>query len=333
MPNELGKKLCILIPALNEEATIANVIEAIPNDIPGISNFEVVVIDDGSTDKTAEIARTHNAFVFSHGQNRGVGAAFRTGIQEALLRQADVIVHMDGDGQFNPKDISALVSPILSNQADIVTCTRFSDPKKYPKMPYLKKVGNKIVRFIVNRAVDRAFTDVSCGFRSYSREAALRLTLFSSFTYTHEVILDAVLKGMRIKEIPLEVRGERAVGKSRVAKNIFLYGVRWLAIFFRTLRDSSPFQVFGILSTITGGIGVISGLFLFIHWLITGQTYPYRSLVTVTAVLILLATFLMTIALLADMMRRQRILIEELLYHSRKITYGKQREKEIEHEQ
>jgi len=323
MPSNEPLKLCIVIPALNETATIEQVINGIPKNIPGISSQEVIMIDDGSTDDTAKKAEALGAFVVLHGKNRGVGAAFRTGIQEALRRQADLIVHIDGDGQFNPNDISTLISPILNGTADITTCTRFSDPKKYPKMPTIKKIGNKIVRYIVNRAVDTKFTDVSCGYRAYSRETALRLTLFSSFTYTHEVILDATLKGLRIQEIPLEVRGERAVGKSRVAKNIFVYGVRWLAIFFRTLRDSSPFQVFGVLATLTGGIGFLIGLFLLIHWFQTGQTFPYRSLVTVSAVFILLGTFLMTIALLADMLRRQRILIEELLYHARKETYKK----------
>jgi glycosyltransferase involved in cell wall biosynthesis len=323
MPSTQPKKLCVVIPALNETATIAQVINEIPKVITGFSEQEIIVIDDGSTDDTVSKAQALGATVISHGQNRGVGAAFRTGIQEALRRQADIIVHIDGDGQFNPNDIPTLIAPILNETADIVTCTRFSDPKRYPKMPMLKKIGNRIVRYIVNRAVDRNFTDVSCGYRSYSREADLRLTLFSSFTYTHEVILDAVLKGLRIQEIRLEVRGERAVGKSRVAKNIFVYGVRWLAIFFRTLRDSSPFQVFGVLATATGGTGFLIGLFLLIHWLQTGQTFPYRSLVTVSAVFILLGTFLMTIALLADMLRRQRILIEELLYHARKETYKK----------
>lgn len=321
-PNGLTK-LCVVIPALDEEATIEQVINGIPKYIAGINAQEIIVVDDGSSDNTAKKATTLGAVVVLHGKNRGVGAAFRTGIQEALRRQADIIVHIDGDGQFNPNDIPTLISPIMNGTADIVTCTRFSDPKKYPKMPTIKKIGNKIVRYIVNRAVDTKFTDVSCGYRAYSRDSALRLTLFSSFTYTHEVILDATLKGLRIHEIALEVRGERAVGKSRVAKNIFVYGIRWLAIFFRTLRDSSPFQVFGVLATLTSGAGFLMGIFLFIHWLQTGQTYPYRSLVTVSAVFILLGTFLMTIALLADMLRRQRILIEELLYHARKETYKK----------
>ncbi len=315
------KKLIIVIPALNEEATIRQVIQNVPESIQGISQKTVLVIDDGSKDQTVKYAKECGAEVVSHGINRGVGIAFQTGIQEALKRGADIIVHMDGDGQFNPRDMVKLIEPILSNGTDITTCTRFSDPKKYPKMPTMKKIGNKMVRFIVNKALNKKFTDVSCGYRAYSREAALKLTLFGKFTYTHEVILDAVTKGLRIKEVPLEVRGEREVGKSRVASNIFVYGFRWLAIFFRTLRDLSPFQVFGTLATFVGGIGLISGLFVFFHWLRTGQTFPYRSLVTLSAVLILLGTFLFTIALLADMLRRQRMLLEELLYHARKSSY------------
>jgi len=321
MDNQATTKLCVLIPAFNERATIEQVIKSIPQNIPGIDEEEIIVVDDGSTDNTAKAAKEAGATVIQHDNNRGVGAAFRTGIQEALKRHADVIVHIDGDGQFNALDIPKLIAPILDGSVDITTCTRFSDPKHYPKMPLIKKIGNRIVRSIINRAINRKFTDVSCGFRAYSREAALRLTLFSSFTYTHEVILDAVLKGLKIQEIPLEVRGERAVGKSRVAKNIVVYGVRWLAILFRTLRDSSPFQIFGIMATLTGGFGVLIGLFLFGHWLQTGQTFPYRSLVTVSAVFILVGTFLMTIALLADMLRRQRMLVEELLYHARKSSY------------
>lgn len=318
-----GKKVCIVIPALNEAATIGEVIRSVPISLLPGAEQEIIVIDDGSTDDTSEIAKSLSATVVKHGVNRGVGAAFRTGIQEALRRHADYIVHIDGDGQFNPADIPTLLNPITENRADITVCTRFSDPKNYPQMPLIKKIGNKIVRFIVNMAANSKFTDVSCGFRCYSRDAALRLTLFGNFTYTHEVILDAVLKGMRIVEIPLIVRGERAHGNSRVANNILIYGFRWLAIFFRTLRDSSPFQVFGTLATFTGGIGVIAELFVFWHWLNTGQTFPYRSLVIVAAIFILLGAFLMTIALLADMLRRQRMLIEELLYHARKQSHDK----------
>jgi glycosyltransferase involved in cell wall biosynthesis len=315
------KRLVVVVPALNEAATIERVVRGVPATIPGVSSREILVIDDGSADETASKARAAGASVVSHVTNRGVGVAFQTGLREALRRKADIIVHIDGDGQFDPQDIPTLVRPVLEGRADITTCTRFADPRRYPEMPPLKVWGNRMVRTIINLTTGQRFTDVSCGFRAYSRDAALRLTLFGKFTYTHEVILDAVQKGLRIFEVPLTVRGEREAGRSRVASNVLVYGLQWLAIFFRAFRDSSPFQVFGVLATVTEAGGVGTGLFVLMHWLNTGQTFPYRSLVILSGVLILLGAFLFTVALLADMLRRQRLLIEELLYFMRKSVY------------
>ncbi len=320
-PAAAARRLVVVIPALNEEVTIARVIHDVPTTMAGVASQEIIVVDDGSTDETAARARGAGATVVSHGVNRGVGAAFQTGLREALRRGADILVYIDGDGQFDPRDIAALVAPIVHETADIVSCTRFADPRNYPAMPRRKLWGNFMVRWIVNRATGQAFTDVSCGFRAYNRETTLRLTLFGNFTYTHEVILDAVQKRLRIVEIPLRVRGEREVGTSRVAKNVIVYGIQWLAIFFRSLRDSSPFQVFGTLATVVGTTGIGTGAFVFLHWLNTRQTTPYRSLITVSGVLILLGAFLFTVALLADMLRRQRILLDELLYMIRKSAY------------
>jgi glycosyltransferase involved in cell wall biosynthesis len=317
------RRLVVVIPALNEAATIERVIRAIPASFEGISDRSVVVVDDGSTDDTAVRARMVGAAVVSHGINRGVGVAFQTGLREALRRGADVIVHIDSDGQFDPADIRELIRPVLDGRADITTCTRFSDLRHSPRMSPMKVWGNRVVRVIINAATGQRFTDVSCGFRAYSREAALRLTLFGKFTYTHEVILDAVQKGLRIVEVPLTVRGEREFGQSRVARNVVVYGFQWLAIFFRAFRDSSPFQVFGSLASVIGLAGIAAGVFVFTHWFRTGQTFPYRSLVILAGVLILLSAFFFTIALLADMLRRQRVLTEELLYLARRTAYDR----------
>lgn len=323
MTNTYGSniKLVVVLPALNEGATVERVIRGIPTAIPGVAALEVLVVDDGSTDGTAENARAAGAAVISHGRNRGLGVTFQTGLKEALRRHADVIVNIDADGQFDPADIPKLLKPLLAGEADIVSGTRFADPQHYPQMPPVKIWGNRMVRTIVNRATGRSFTDVSCGYRAYSRDAALRLTLFGTFTYTHEVILDAVQKGLRLREVPLIVRGEREVGSSRMANNVVVFGFQWLGIFFRAFRDSSPFQVFGILGTLVGGSGVLAGLFVLQHFLRTGQTFPYRSVTILSGVLILLGAFLFTVALLADMLRRQRILLEELLYMARKHEY------------
>lgn len=123
-------KLVVIIPALNEEATIGGVVGRVPVSIPGISQIERVVIDDGSRDGTAACAQEAGASVVRHPENRGVGEAFRTGVEEALRRGADIVVNMDGDGQFRPEDIPRLVRPILAGEAGFVTCTRFGDPER-----------------------------------------------------------------------------------------------------------------------------------------------------------------------------------------------------------
>ncbi|TSC62045.1 MAG: glycosyl transferase [Parcubacteria group bacterium Gr01-1014_106] len=314
-------RLIILIPALNEAATIARVIRSIPSNLPGIAAHEVVVVDDGSTDATAAEARAAGASVVSHGANRGLGIAVRTGLAEALKRGADFIVNIDADGQFNPADIPSLLQPLLDNRADITTCTRFAQRGLQPAMPPIKVWGNRMVARIVSFATGQHFTDVACGFRALTREAALRLTLFGRFTYTQEMFLDAAQKDLRISEVPLRVRGEREVGTSRVYTSAWNYAARSAAILFRSFRDNSPFQVFGFIAAIVGGVGILAGGFVLVHWLQTGQTFPYRSMVILSAVLILLSAFFATIALLADMLRRQRRIQEELLYYARREFY------------
>ena len=138
-------KLIVLIPAFNEEKTIASVVKEIPRKISGINEVKVLVVNDGSKDSTVQEARRAGAdFVVSHSSNRGLGVAFRTGIENALKAGAGIIVNIDADGQFNAKDIPKLIGPILQGNADFVTCTRFRDKKSIPKMPFIKKFGNGI---------------------------------------------------------------------------------------------------------------------------------------------------------------------------------------------
>lgn len=313
-------KLAVLLPALNEAATIGAVIRAIPPSLPGITAREVIVVDDGSTDATAAEGRAAGASVVSHGWNRGVGVAFQTGLSTALAQGADLIVHLDADGQFNPEDIPTLLQPLFEERADITTGTRFDNPSLTPTMDPVRLWGNQMVARMVNFVTGQRFTDVSCGFRALTRDAALRLTLFGRFTYTQEMILDAVQKDLRIVEVPLRVR-ERETGASRVYAGPIHYALRSAAILFRSFRDNSPLRVFGSFATVVGGVGILAGLFVAQHWLRTGQTSPYRSMVTLSAVLILLGAFFLTIALLADMLKRQRRLTEEILYLERRRTY------------
>jgi len=309
-------KLVVIIPALNEEATIGQVIQGIPRQqLEGIREVEVVVVDDGSTDGTAEVARQAGAFVVRHPFNRGVGAAFSTGIRTALQRGADLIVNIDGDGQFNPADIPALLEPILCGRADMTTCTRFGRKELEPDMPWIKKWGNRVMCRIINTICWGAnFTDVSCGFRAYTREAALRLNLFGSFTYTQETFIDLVSKGMTIVEVPLKVRGVREHGESRVASNLWRYALQSGSIILRAARDVRPLAFFGLIGTGLAILGAICGLIVFGVWLKTGATSPVKSLLIGSGTFLMLGFLLMVFALLADMLGRQRRVLEEILF-------------------
>lgn len=314
-------KLVVIIPALNEAKTVGTVIHSIPRTLPGISQVEVLVINDGSKDTTEQVATQAGASVINHSVTMGVGAAFHTGIRHALARGATIIVNIDADGQFNPLDIPTLIEPIQSGRADFVTTTRFANKDIIPRMPGIKIWGNRMMTNLINFVTGKKFTDVSCGFRAYSRQAALKLTLFGHFTYTQETLIDLANKNIAMVEVPLKVRGEREFGNSRVASNLWRYGIKSATIIFRAARDYYPFYFFGVPGLTLFGIGAVGGLFLLGHYVNTGQTYPYRSLVQVSGILIIVGVLLFFLSLLADMMHRNRQILEEMLYLARKEHY------------
>ena len=163
------RKLVIIIPAYDEEKGIAAVLDRIPRAMTGIGEIDVVVVDDGSTDKTGAIAGEKGAEVISHPYNLGLGVSFRRGIERALERGADLIVNIDADGQFEPEDIPKLVEPIVRGEAEVVTASRFKSPGFAPEMPRVKRLGNKFMSFIISRIVGQKFYDVSCGFMCFSK--------------------------------------------------------------------------------------------------------------------------------------------------------------------
>ena len=315
-------KLVVIIPALNESAIIADVVRRVPRSIEGIGTVEVVVVDDGSTDATAENARSAGATVISHDKNRGVGVAFKTGVSQALQRGADLVVNMDGDVQFRPEDIPRLIRPIFDEDAGFVTCTRFADPAHVPQMTSIKRWGNAGMTWLISRLCSTSdLTDVSCGFRAYTRDTLLRLNLYGRYTYTQETFINLAAHDVKMAEVPLPVRGTRQHGRSRVADSIVKYVSRTVPIIFRTSRDVRPFVFFGSIAASVLLIGVVLGGFVFGHWLATGRTHPYQSVITASAVGIILGFLLLVVALLADMLNRLRRLLEELLYFARRAHY------------
>ncbi len=315
-------KLVVNLPAFNEEEKIGETIKRIPRQIPGIDEIVVQIIDDGSRDKTIEVAKAAGAdFVYSNGLNRGIGITFKHAVERSLDNGADILVNMDADGQFNPQDISKIINPILKKEADMVSASRFGDKeaKDMPKMKYyLNLLAAKIIGSFMNYKID----DLTCGFRAYSRETLLKLNVLPGFTYTQETIIDAIGKRLKLKWIPVEVT-YFASRKSRVVKNIFNYVNNSSKIILETVRDVRPMKFFGwpafLLLALSFGFFVY---FLTLYFQDFKITEHRNSLFAAITTLIVGVQFLI-FAFIADMIKSMRKLIEDQSNLLKKWRYKK----------
>lgn len=314
-------KLIIYLPALNEEENIQRVLASLPQRLDNIDCIQFLVIDDGSGDNTAQLARTCGAQVVSHDRNRGVGAAFHSAVQYALENGADILVGMDADGQFDSSEIQALISPILTDSADLVIGNRFENgiPEN---MSRVKFWGNQTVARLVSTICEQRFTDVSCGFRAYSREALYRLNIFGKFTYTHETILSMVFQDMRVVEFPIRVK-YYPQRKSRVAGSILRYALQTSKIILRVMLDYRPVRVFGVLGFVFVMIGMLFEIFLLGHYLFTQTFSPYKSAGFIGLGFFIFGMLVLLIALVADMLNRVRVNQDKVLYELKKARYGR----------
>lgn len=312
------KLLCVMMPALNEEATVADVISRVPRNIEGISKVIVLVVDDGSTDGTRAVSLEAGAKVESHASNRGLGVAFRTGVAAALEMGADYVVNMDSDGQFNPEDIPKLLAPLMEGHADCVTASRFSDKALIPEMSGVKLYGNHMMSRLISVLVGQKFYDVSCGFRAYTADTLRHMNLQGRFTYTQESFMELLFKGLRIEEVPVEVLGTRAVGKSRIASSIPRYAYRTSKIIFRTLRDYYPLRVFSAIAAVFLTASLACFTFLLVHYLQTGGFTPHKWAGFVGGFCGAIGVMIAVTGLLADMFVRIRINQEQILYMMKK---------------
>jgi glycosyltransferase involved in cell wall biosynthesis len=313
-----GTRLLVILPALNEAATIQTVVDRIPRNIAGIASVEVLVVDDGSTDDTVRLSRAAGASVISHGKNRGVGAAMQTGLDEAVRRQVDFAVNIDSDGQFAPEDIPTLLAPLVAGATDFATASRFKDPKLVPVMPLVKRFGNWGMARVVSGIVGQHFDDVSCGFRAYTREALLQLVLSGAFTYTQEMLLVLGQKGLRMLEVPMVVRGVREHGKSRVASNLFRYGYRTSVIIFSCVRDFSPGSFFNASSLAAALLACGFFVFFVVHRIVAGMFTPHIWAGFTSAFLLGLAFMTFSLGQVAAMVARIRRIQDRELYLLRK---------------
>lgn len=305
--------LVVAIPCLNEEASIGQVLRDVPTTLPGITRITKLVIDDGSTDRSAEESKANGAFVIRHVANRGVGEAFKTALSYAVSQRADLMVNIDADGQFAPADIVKVINPIVTHEADFVTASRFVDATVIPDMPAVKHWGNKRMSDLISLLSGRRFYDVSCGFRAYSREAMLNLNLHGKFTYTQETFLDLSIKNIAIKEVPVHVRYFPG-RKSRVAGNLFQYAYKTSKIIFRCYRDYFPLRFFWSIALFFALWAVVFGAIFWGHFFMTGRFSGQLWAGFMSGFFLMVGLAFLITGVVADMFDRMRSNQEKILY-------------------
>lgn len=306
--------------AYNEEKNIENAISTIPKKIPGIEKIEILVINDGSTDKTLEIAKKCGvARIVSHKSNMGIGAAFMTGIRNCISMGADVVVSVDADGEANVDEIPDLVTPIINNQFDVVIGTRFlkNIPSNYSK---IHLIGNKFFTKLVSFTAGHKFSDTQTGYRAYSRSAIKNITVVNSFTYTQEVLLDLYFKGFRIGDVPISFvyRGSK---ESKVAKNVFKYTFRALSVITRSIIYHRPIMTFGLFGALLSAVGIGAKI-------VSGYVAEINVHTTLSSGLILLGAVCFIIGLFASVVfRRQEFLEKDFRHHFQALEDAKKEER------
>lgn len=314
-------RLIIQIPCYNEAETLPRVIADLPQRLPGVSAIEILVIDDGSTDETVAVAQQLGVpHIVRHVHNRGLAAAFQTGLQACLERGADIIVNTDGDHQYPGSEIAAVVAPVVAQQADIVVGNRQTDVIAHfsPFKKALQRWGSWVVRLASGTSVP----DATSGFRAFSREAALRLTVLTRYTYTLETIIQAGKKGLVIDHVPIQVNDP--LRESRLIKNTWSYVYRSAETILRLYALYEPFRTFVYLSTPFFLLGLILlGRFtsLYLFGFIDTPGRLIQSVV-VGAMAMTIGFLLVVLGILGDLMATNRMLVEEMLYRLKKQELG-----------
>ena len=308
-------KLVVMIPAYNEEETIGFVIKEIPRDC--CEQVEVLVINDGSNDNTVEAAKRAGADkIISFKRNKGLAPAFRAGLETALEMGADIIVNTDADGQYNGKEIPKLIQPIIDGKADFVLGSRTKGNIEY--MPLPKKIGNRIATFVTRQAAGLPISDAQSGFRAFTRDAAFHLNVMADYTYVQETLMQAANCGLVIEEVPIEFR-KRTGGKSRLISNIFGYAKRAGVTIVKTYRDYQPLKTFSYLGFLFIIAGLIVGSRVLVYYFDTGVIGGRLPSAVLTVLLLVVGAQTIVLGLLADMLKTQRKVQDEVLYRVKKM--------------
>jgi glycosyltransferase involved in cell wall biosynthesis len=309
-------KLIIQIPCYNEAETLAITLAALPRHIEGFNKVEWLIVDDGSSDNTIEVARENGVdHVVSFTTNRGLAAAFIAGLHACVALGADVIVNTDADNQYNADDIPELVAPILRSEADIVVGARPIEDIEH--FSFGKKILQKLGSWVVRLASNTNIPDSPSGFRALSRDAAMHMNVFNEYTYTLETIIEAGQKGIAITSVPIRVNPD--LRPSRLVKNIPIYIIHSIATIVRIFVVYRPFRSFMLIGSILFLIGFMIGL-RFLYLYLIGEGEGHIQSVILSAVLLGMGFQTMLVALVADLEATNRKLMEDVQYMLRKLV-------------
>jgi glycosyltransferase involved in cell wall biosynthesis len=312
-------KVIVQIPCLNEEATLPLVLGSIPKKIKGVDSIEVLVIDDGSTDKTMEIAKKHGVRHFvMHDQRKGLARSFHDGMLKSLELGADIIVNTDGDNQYPQKSIGELVKPIIEGRADIVIADRQVQTIKH--FSVLKKLMQRVGTAVLNVAAGTSVPDAPSGFRAYSRETAMQLNIVTRFSYAMETIIQAGNKNMKIVSVPVVTNPKTR--ESRLFKNSWEHICKSGSAILRAFvmyRPVALFVTMGMLLLVLGAIPF--GRFMYFA-LFQSSRGHIQSLI-IGSVLLIAAFISFALGVIADLIRINRVLIEDGLEQSRRARFDK----------
>lgn len=301
-------KLIIQIPCFNEEKTLPITLNALPKSIDGIDEIEVIIIDDGSSDKTVEVAKELGVKnIFSLNKNYGLARAFSYGLNKAIELGADIIVNTDADNQYCADDIEKIVKPILKNKADMVVGERpiydikhFSLSKKM-----LQKLGSKVMSLISGVKIN----DAPSGFRAFSRRTAMSINVFDNYTYTLETIIQANAKGLVVENVPIRVNKEER--PSRLISNNFVYILRSILTMTRMFIVYRPFRFFAIISAIFLILGLLTGG-RFLYYYFNGEGSGHVQSLILASILIITGVQTSVVAIASDLLSINRKLLEDI---------------------
>lgn len=309
--------LIIQIPCYNEEQTLPVTLADLPRQIDGVDKIEYLIINDGSTDRTVEVAKEHGVHhIVSFRNNKGLAKGYMAGLDACLRLGADIIVNTDADNQYNGADIAALVQPIINGEAEMVIGDRQTDGIEH--FSWFKKRLQNLGSWVVRQVSGTRVPDATSGFRALSRDAAMQMNVVSKFTYTLETIIQAGKKNLAITHVP--IRTNDKLRESRLFRGNFNYIKRSVATIARIYTMYEPLKMFATIGGLLFGGGLLIGLRFVYFYFTTGGAGHIQSLI-LAAILLLLGFQIFFLGLVADIIGSNRQLIESTLYRIKKIEY------------